>query len=148
MKNYEDTRIKYDLKERELNQTTEYNIRNLQMSISATNYKGELLDLTGYYSWNATWINTSYDTNSEAVFVTTSQIDSHPCSEKEFKENFPDMPFEYYQLFTCYDDLSKGIFQGSSASANRTFFRARFHICQNLTANDTCKSKKEREKFF
>ena len=49
MKNYEDTRILIDLKEGELNQTTDYNIRNLQMSVSATDYDGQLVDLTGYY---------------------------------------------------------------------------------------------------
>ena len=148
MKNYEDTRILYDLKERELNQTTQYNIRNLQMSVSATNYDGELIDLTGYYEWNATWLNTSYDTSTEDLSWSTSQISSHPCSEKEFQENFPDQPPGYYHIFTCFDDLSKGIFQGSQTSANKKYFRARFHICQNKTETDTCKSDKEREIFL
>ena len=113
MKNYEDTRILYDLKEGELNQTTQYNIRNFQMSVSATNSEGKLIDLTGYYEWNATWISTSYDTSTEYISLSSSQINSHPCSEKEFKENFPDQLPEYYHIFTCFDDLSKGIFQGS-----------------------------------
>ena len=80
------------------------------MSVSATNYEGKLVDLTGYFTWNVTWLSTSYDTSTEDVFYSTSQISSHPCTKNEYMEYFPDQPPEYYHIFTCFDDLSTGVF--------------------------------------